>query len=99
MESRTSRLCLAPDDYSEMGSVELGPKTIGKAPLKSQVVAHQGAGPDRHQTDSQRLKVPAVMEQRTRITGQTDSGTPRSGVNITPPTQRRGPVTTTRTVA
>ena len=98
MESSTDRLGLAPDDYSDMRSVERGPKTIGKAPLKSQVRQHQGAGPDRHQTVSQRLKVPAVMEQRTRITGQTDSGTPRSGVNITPPTQR-GPVTTTHTVA
>ncbi len=98
MESRTSRLCLAPDDYSDMRSVERGPKTIGKAPLKSQVSHHQGAGPDRHQTDSQRLKVPAVMEQRTRITGQTDSGTQQSAVKITPATYS-GPVITTHTVA
>jgi hypothetical protein len=94
VESSTSRLSLAPDDHSVMGSVERGPKTIGKAPLKSQVRQHQGAGPDRHQTVSQRLKVPAVMKQRTRITGQTDSGTQQSAVKITPATHS-GPVTTT----
>lgn len=95
MESRTSRLCLAPDDYSEVGMVELGPKTIGKAPLKSQVRQHQGAGPDHSPVATQ---VEVAMKKSTWGSSPDDSRTPRSGVNITPPTQR-GPVTTTHTVA
>lgn len=38
------------------------------------------------------------MVKRTRITGQTDSGTQQSAVKITPATYS-GPVTTTHTVA
>lgn len=39
------------------------------------------------------------MAKRTRITGDTDSGTLQSAVKITPATHRTGPVTTTRTIA
>lgn len=95
MESRTSRLCLAPDDYSEMGSVERGPKTKERPRWIPRCLTTR----ERGRADTQPRRRCRPMAKSTRGSSPNDSRTPRSGVNITPPTQRRGPVTTTRTVA
>lgn len=101
MEDRTSRLCLAPDDYSEMGKVERSRPQRQKAPLAAYAAvpmfAASGRGARRHHNASTNEGA-SSMAKPTRITRDTDSGTQQSAVKITPATYS-GPVTTTHTVA
>jgi hypothetical protein len=94
VESSTDRLGLAPDDYSDMRMVGLGPKTKERPRWIPRCVNTR----ERGRADTQPLRRCRLMAKSTRGSSPDDSRTPLSGVNITPPTQR-GPVTTTHTVA
>lgn len=102
MESRTGRLRLTPDDHSELGCAGRSHQQRQKAPLAAyaavQMFAASGHGARRHHT-AQTNEGASSMAKRTRITGDTDSGTQQSAVKITPATHRTGPVTTTRAIA
>lgn len=94
MDDSKGRLCLAPDDYS--GSSPVGKCTqTSRWPHGYPDAANiwRGAGSTHNHYEG------ADMQKSTRGPAPDDSRTPLSGVKITPPVQRRGPVTTTHTAA
>lgn len=94
METSTGRLSLAPDGYSETRPAERPTQTKEKPRCSPRCATTEERGRTTH-TSFDTSEGVAVMAKRTRITGRSDSGTQQTGVNITPPTQCTGPVTTT----
>jgi hypothetical protein len=94
MAAPTGRLRLAPDEPSHSGTVRSRHKTK-EWPRRSPDVCRIwcGARPTHNPYEG------ADMAKNTRGPNPVDRWTRDSGVNITPPTQRTGPATTTPTVA